>query len=336
MDRSLWAVLAGTFTLRFSTGLTGAMLGVYLANLPAHGGEPVSPIVVGLFTATFYLAELVLSPAVRHPLGPAGPPPGDALRSGLRGGRGHPHRPHDEPAPPRRDALAGGRLDGREHPVDPRLHRDGHGRQRAAARPGVGPLRGRDAGSASAPASRSPRSCSRRSGPTAFFLNAVLYGVSFLIFRTASRTRPASAASVGRAARRVSRRYGELLRSSHVWLLAPTWIAVNASIGLWFSQSIFQFAKADPRVPGPGADARLHAGPDLASRPSSSGSSSASGCCTGATASRTCGGRRSSCTGSSAAAALVGGGPRRQPRRRRVPDRRRSARRSRSRASACS
>ena len=62
MDRSLWAVLAGTFTLRFSTGLTGAMLGAYLATLPSHGGEPVSPVVVGLFSATFYLAELVLSP----------------------------------------------------------------------------------------------------------------------------------------------------------------------------------------------------------------------------------------------------------------------------------
>ena len=37
MDRSLWAVLAGTFSLRFSTGLTGAMLGVYLAQLPDHG-----------------------------------------------------------------------------------------------------------------------------------------------------------------------------------------------------------------------------------------------------------------------------------------------------------
>ncbi|MFI5079203.1 MAG: MFS transporter [Vicinamibacteria bacterium] len=40
-----------------------------------------------------------------------------------------------------------------------------------------------------------------------------------------------------------------MLRSSHVWLLAPTWIAVNASIGLWFSQSIFQFSKEDPRFP---------------------------------------------------------------------------------------
>ena len=47
-------------------------------------------------------------------------------------------------------------------------------------------------------------------------------------------------------------RYLELLRSSHVWLLAPTWIAVNASIGLWFSQSIFQFATGEPGLPGPG------------------------------------------------------------------------------------
>ena len=32
-------------------------------------------------------------------------------------------------------------------------------------------------------------------------------------------------------------------------MLAPTWIAVNAAIGVWFSQSIFQFAKANPRFP---------------------------------------------------------------------------------------
>jgi MFS family permease len=58
----MWAVLAGTFTLRFSTGLTGAMLGVYLATLHQHGGPFVDPVVVGVFSATFFLAELVLSP----------------------------------------------------------------------------------------------------------------------------------------------------------------------------------------------------------------------------------------------------------------------------------
>ena len=62
MERSLRFVLLGTFTLRFSTGLTGAMLGLYLAALPSHGGEPVDATVVGLFAAIFYLSELVLSP----------------------------------------------------------------------------------------------------------------------------------------------------------------------------------------------------------------------------------------------------------------------------------
>ena len=55
-------MLLGTFTLRFSTGLTGAMLGLYLADLPSHGGPEVDARVVGLYAAIFYLTELVLSP----------------------------------------------------------------------------------------------------------------------------------------------------------------------------------------------------------------------------------------------------------------------------------
>jgi MFS family permease len=62
MERSLRFVLLGTFTLRFSTGLTGAMLGLYLADLPSHGGPEVDARVVGLYAAIFYLTELVLSP----------------------------------------------------------------------------------------------------------------------------------------------------------------------------------------------------------------------------------------------------------------------------------
>ena len=62
MDRSLRAVLLGTFTLRFSTGLTGSMLAFYLAHLHEHGGPEVDGAVVGLYAALFYLAELVLSP----------------------------------------------------------------------------------------------------------------------------------------------------------------------------------------------------------------------------------------------------------------------------------
>src|SRR3954469_10052647 len=62
MQRSLRAVIFGTFTLRFSSGLTGALLAYYLADLPSHGGQSVEPIVVGLFSAAFFAAELVLSP----------------------------------------------------------------------------------------------------------------------------------------------------------------------------------------------------------------------------------------------------------------------------------
>ena len=50
MDRSLRAVLLGTFTLRFSTGLTGAMLGFYFVSLAADG-HPVDARVVGRMSA---------------------------------------------------------------------------------------------------------------------------------------------------------------------------------------------------------------------------------------------------------------------------------------------
>ena len=55
MTRSLYAVLLGTFTLRFSTGLTGGLLIFYLRDL--HVGE----LTLATLTATFFAAELVLS-----------------------------------------------------------------------------------------------------------------------------------------------------------------------------------------------------------------------------------------------------------------------------------
>src|SRR5439155_5903457 len=90
----------------------------------------------------------------------------------------------------------------------------------------------------------------------AFFLNAAIYGLSFLIYRFGVEDRDADARAAAHAAQSgdVSQRidwtrYRTVLRSPHIWLLAPTWIAVNASIGLWFSQSIFQFSRIDPRFP---------------------------------------------------------------------------------------
>ena len=58
----MWAVLGGTFTLRFSTGLTGAMLGVYLAKLPEHGGQVVHASTLALLASAFFVSELLLSP----------------------------------------------------------------------------------------------------------------------------------------------------------------------------------------------------------------------------------------------------------------------------------
>ena len=61
MERSLGAVLLGTFTLRFSTGLTGTLLIYYLADLPAHGGPSVDAVALGAMTAAFYASELLLA-----------------------------------------------------------------------------------------------------------------------------------------------------------------------------------------------------------------------------------------------------------------------------------
>ena len=39
-------------------------------------------------------------------------------------------------------------------------------------------------------------------------------------------------------------RYRRILSSSGVWLLAPTWIALNAVIGSWTTQSVFQLVRS--------------------------------------------------------------------------------------------
>jgi MFS family permease len=242
----MWAVLAGTFTLRFSTALTGAMLAVYLATLPQHGGPEVDPIVVGIFSATFYLAELVLSPVFgvmsdrigHHRVMLFGPAFGAiaVIITGLTTNL----------------LLLGGTrwLEGASTAASiPSIlgfiavvtALDEGLRGKMSARFEGATLLGLGTGFAVAPIAFATF------GPAAFFLNAVMYGVSFLIFWTVED--PVGEEASTRAPHVGLRRYLELTRSAHVWLLAPTWIAVNASIGLWFSQSIFQFARANPDFP---------------------------------------------------------------------------------------
>ena len=247
MDRSLWAVLFGTFTLRFSTGLTGAMLASYLAKLPEHGGEDVGPIIVGLMSATFYVAELVLSPLFgilsdrlgHHRVMLYGPLFGGVAvvitavttNLWLLGGTRWLEGASTAASIPSILGYIAIVTAGNETL-----------RGKAAARFEGATLAGLGVGFIIAP------KLFETLGPTAFLANAVVYAISFSIYRFGVKDPEAERAAI--ALRHIGlRRYGELLRHAHVWLLAPTWIAVNASIGLWFSQSLFQLSKPDPRFP---------------------------------------------------------------------------------------
>jgi len=254
MDRSMWAVLGGTFTLRFSTGLTGAMLAVYLAKLPEHGGEVVHASTLALLASAFFVSELLLSPVFgvisdrlgHHRMMLVGPAFGATavILTGLTtslpllGGTRILEGASTAASVPSILGYIAVATAGSEVL-----------RGKAAARFEGATLAGIGAGFAVAPLLFAAL------GPTAFFLNAVVYGASFLIYRFGVEDRDAAeraAAHAGQSGqgRRIDwTRYRRVLRSSHVWLLAPTWIAVNASIGLWFSQSLFQFSRIDPRFP---------------------------------------------------------------------------------------
>jgi DHA1 family multidrug resistance protein-like MFS transporter len=247
MDRSLRAVLAGTFTLRFSTGLTGAMYSLYLADLAAHGGTRIGPEVVGLFAALFFVSELLLSPVFgilsdrlgHHRVMLYGPIFGGiaAILTGLTVSL---------------PILAATRLlEGASTAASVpsilgfiALATAGNEvlRGKAAARFEGATLAGLGVGFIVAP------KLFEAIGPTAFFLNAGIYGISFLIYWLGV-TDPEGEREAVASTHVGFDRYFQLVRSAHVLLLAPTWIAVNASIGLWFSQSLFQFSKANPKFP---------------------------------------------------------------------------------------
>ena len=252
MERSLRFVLLGTFTLRFSTGLTGAMLATYLAKLPEHGGPVVAATTLAILHSSFFLSELVLSPMFgvlsdrigHHRVMLFGPAFGGAavILTGLTtnlfvlGGTRILEGASTAASIPSILGFIAAATAGNELL-----------RGKAAARFEGATLAGIGAGFALAPLLFAAL------GPSAFFLNAVFYGVSFLIYRYGVADHDADERAAAKAASSGSRvglaRYATLLRTSHVWLLAPTWIAVNASIGLWFSQFVFQFSRADPRFP---------------------------------------------------------------------------------------
>ncbi len=258
MRRSLIAVLFGTFTLRFSTGLTGALLVFYLAELEGFGATHVSAFQVGLLTATFYLAELVLSPIF-------------GMLSDRIGTR---------------RVMLYGPIFGAVAVVMTALTTDllllGFTRwlEGAAAAASIPSILGFIALATSHDEDLRGRTVARFEAATlaglglgivaagglwtlldrnAFYLNAVLYGVSFLIYRfgvteagIAEANEPAERVELGAGGVAAASRgfdlgrYRAVLSNPAVWLLAPTWIAVNGFIGAWTSQSIFQLVN-EPR-----------------------------------------------------------------------------------------
>lgn len=255
MSRSILAVLAGTFTLRFSSGLTAGLLVYYLADLEDYGAASgVGPIEVGILTATFFVAELLLSPPFgilsdrfgMHRIMQLGPLFGavavvltavttDLFLLGItRWLEG---------------AAAAASIPSILGFIAAATSEDEGLRGRVVARFEAATLAGLGIGIVAA------GGLWEVLGRNAFFLNAALYLGSFLIFRYGvSRARRATGVpveAVAAADAAVHRfdleRYVRLLSSRSVWLLAPTWIAVNAFIGAWTSQSIFQLVN-EPRA----------------------------------------------------------------------------------------
>ena len=85
-------------------------------------------------------------------------------------------------------------------------------------------------------------------GRGAFLLNAGIYALSYVIYRWGVGELGAAAGdqeaiASGRHERFDLARYRRVLASPGVWLLAPTWVALNAVLGSWTTQSVFQLVR---------------------------------------------------------------------------------------------
>ncbi|HEY7452619.1 MAG TPA: MFS transporter [Candidatus Limnocylindria bacterium] len=247
MTRSINAVLLGNFTLRFSTGLTGGLLIYYLTDLPAHGGPAVTALTAGVIGALYFAAELILSPIFgvladrfgAHRLMQPGPIMGAVaviatalttsvpLLAGTRFLEG---------------AAAAASVPAALGYIAIATSRDQAMRGRVVARFEIATLGGVGIGSVVAGFLYSAM------GPTAFYLNAVVYAVTFLILRYGVEDLPETMPVSGEeepvpASLFHLGRYRDILHSRPIWLLAPTWIALNALLGSWGTQAVFQLVQ---------------------------------------------------------------------------------------------
>jgi len=243
MARPILAVILGTFTLRLATGITGSMLVYYYAVFPQYGGVAVTPVQVGILGALFYASELIGSPIF-----------------GVLSDRiGH-----------RRVMLIGpafGAIAVVITAFTVSLPVIGFTRllEGASTAASVPSILGFIAFATAADEVLRGRAVARFEaatlsgllfgfviggvlfqalGPVAFIANALVYLVSFLIYRhgVPPHAEPEPAAR-SHDPEEGLRRYARILKGSHVWLLAPTWIAINATLGLFTSQTLFQLVR---------------------------------------------------------------------------------------------
>jgi MFS family permease len=268
MDRSLWAVLFGTFTLRFSTGLTGALLIYYLAKLHEHhrildqllglgSGQVVGPIAFGVVTALFYVSELVFSPIFgvlsdrigHHRVMQFGPVFGILAAVATWATTSLPIIGATRVLEGSATASSVPSILGY---IAAATAEDEGLRGKAVARFEAATLAGLISGFVVAGL------LFPLLGPSAFLVNGALYAASFAIYRFGVDERldrpPKDDGEAGASAngnRSSLGHYWKILTGTHVWLLAPTWIAINAVLGLYTTQTIFQMVRApDPRFPG--------------------------------------------------------------------------------------
>ena len=253
MNRSVTAVLFGTFTLRFSTGLTGGLLVYYLADLPAFGGVSVDSTTVGILTAAYYIAELALSPLF-----------------GYLSDRFGAHR-----------IMQVGPIFGlvavllTAFVVDLWILGGTRLLEGGAAAASIPSILGYIALATSGDQSIRGKAVARFEGATlagigfgivaagpifdavgrgGFLLNGVIYVLSFAIYRwgvselhhEASEEERQAGMHLERPRALDLARYRAILSSPRVWLLAPTWIALNAVLGSWTTQSVFQLVREPP------------------------------------------------------------------------------------------
>jgi MFS family permease len=244
VNRSILAVLFGTFTLRFSTGLTGTLLIYYLDDLDKHGGSKIGPIELGLLSAAFYLAELCLSPFFgilsdklgHHRVMQYGPLFGFVAvvvtavtaNTWLLGGTRILEGASTAASVP---SILGF--------LAMATANDEGLRGRTSSRFELATIAGLGAGIGAA------GPVWELLGRNGFFLNAGIYLVSLLIYRYLVNA-PDAPAGPGHKPSYGLDRYIQLLTKSHVWLLAPTWIAINAALGLYTSQTLFQLIRSNP------------------------------------------------------------------------------------------